>query len=521
MDLQEKIGQMLMTGLPSTEVTQEFVQLVEKYKISNVILFDRNIESSGQLRRLCSEIQEVVQRNTGHPALIAIDQEGGSVVRMPWDAVNMPGAMALAATGDLRSAYDAGRFTGEELRWLGVNFNLAPVADVNSNPDNPVIGNRAFGDTPETVTRWMLETMRGLRDGGVLCAVKHFPGHGDTSVDSHVGLPTVEKSLEELEQVELRPFAAAIAAGTDAVMTTHILFPRLEPEKLPGTMSRAVLTGLLRKKMGFGGMIITDCLEMGAICQKYGTVEGACMAARAGADMLCISHTQDLAAEAAERIFAAVQSGEIPAERIDEAVEHVLACKRRAAEYAERAVAVDLEAGRVLAERLVRESLTLVRGELFPLGDNPLFLGCYAYRSTLASGSPDRELSFADFMWERFGGKSIVTSVDPGEEEVENCVSAAKGHSSIVIGTYNGHMNSGQIALVNRICRETEADVLAVALRNPYDISLIDRRAVCVVAYEYTRKCFSALVDVLEGRECMRGQLSVVLPQSADGKYGI
>lgn len=513
MDLQEKIGQMIMTGLPSTEVTGEFIRLVEKYKISNVILFDRNIESSGQLRRLCGEIQEVVQRNTGHPALIAIDQEGGAVVRMPKDAVNMPGAMALAATGDLRSAYDAGRFAGEELRWLGVNFNLAPVADINSNPANPVIGNRAFGDTPETVTRWLLEMMRGLRDGGVLCAVKHFPGHGDTSVDSHVGLPTVEKSMEELEQVELRPFAAAIEAGTDAVMTTHILFPRLETETLPGTMSGAVLTGLLRKKMGFHGMIITDCLEMGAISHKFGTVEGAFMAVRAGADMLCISHTQDLAAEAAERICAAVRSGEISEERIDEAVEHVLACKHRAAEYAAGTSDVDLAAGRFLAERLVRESLTLVRGELFPLGDNPLFLGCYAYRSTLASSSPDRGLSFADFMRERFGGNAMVTTVDPGEEEIESCVSAAAGHSSVVIGTYNGHMNRGQITLVNRICRETGTDVLAVALRNPYDISLIDRRAVCVAAYEYTERCFSALADVLEGQESMRGRLSVTLPQ--------
>lgn len=505
MDLRAKIGQMLMTGISSTEVTQEFERLVEAYQIGNVILFDRNIESTEQLRRLCREIQEVVQRHTGHMALIAIDQEGGAVSRMPEDAVNMPGAMALAATGNPGSAYEAGRFTGEELRSMGVNFNLAPVVDINTNPANPVIGSRSFGDTPETVIRYSLEMIRGLQEGGVLCAVKHFPGHGDTAVDSHVGLPVAEKTLAELEETELRPFAAAVAAGVDAVMTTHILFPGLEPEQIPGTMSRAVLSGLLRRKMGFQGMIITDCMEMGAVAMHYGTAAGACRAAAAGADMLCISHTSALAAETAGRTYEAVCAGELPQERIEDAAAHVLACKRRAAEYAARPLAVDFAAGRRLAERLVRESLTLVRGQLFPLGDNPLFLGCYAYRSTLASSSPDQRLSFAGFMQERFGGRAAVTAVDPKPEEIDRCVALAAGHDCVVIGTYNGHMNRGQIDLANRICRETEAAVMVAALRDPYDIALIDERACCVAAYAYSRQCFTALADALAGQESMRG----------------
>lgn len=501
MDLRAKIGQMLMTGISSTEVTQEFERLVETYQIGNVILFDRNIESTEQLRCLCRDIQEVVLRYTGRMALIAVDQEGGAVSRMPADAVNMPGAMALAATGRPQSAYEAGKFTGEELRSMGINFNLAPVVDINTNPANPVIGCRSFGDTPETVIRYALEMMRGLQEGGVLCAVKHFPGHGDTAVDSHVGLPVVEKSLAELEEIELRPFAAAIAAGVDAVMTTHILFPGLEPKRVPGTMSEAVLSGLLRRKMGFQGMIITDCMEMGAVARNYGTVDGACRAAAAGADMLCISHTPALAAETAVRLAEAVRAGELPQKRIEEAAAHVLTCKHRAAVYAARPLAVDFAVGRRLAERLVRESLTRVRGKLFLPGENPLFLGCYAYRSTLASSSPDQRLSFAEFMQERFGGCAAVTVVDPEPEEISRCVMQAAEHERVFIGTYNGHMNHGQIDLANRICRETEAKVMVVALRDPYDIALVDERACCVAAYEYSRQCFTVLADVLAGQE--------------------
>lgn len=251
--------------------------------------------------------------------------------------------------------------------------------------------------------------------------------------------------------------------------------------------------------------MISDYMEMGAVAMHYGTAAGACRAAAAGADMLCISHTSALAAETAGRIYEAVCAGELPQERIEDAAAHVLACKRRAAEYAARPLAVDFAAGRRLAERLVRESLTLVRGQLFPLGDNPLFLGCYAYRSTLASSRPDQRLSFAGFMQERFGGRAAVTAVDPKPEEIDRCVALAAGHDCVVIGTYNGHMNRGQIDLANRICRETEAAVMVAALRDPYDIALIDERACCVAAYAYSRQCFTALADALAGQESMRG----------------
>ena len=274
MDLREQIGQRLVTGFPGTELTEDFRRMVREYKISNVILFRENITDCAQLKQLCGEIQALVRRETGHGAFITADQEGGLVTRLPGDAVNVPGAMAIAATGDPENAYRAGLLTGRELRALGVNFDLAPSVDVNSNPENPVIGARSYGDTPQEVSRYANRMIRGLLDGGVLCSAKHFPGHGDTDTDSHLALPCVDKSMEELERTELLPFREAVRAGVPAVMTTHILFPQLEPEHLPATMSRRIMTGLLREQMGFDGLIVSDCMEMRAIKDHFGTVNG-------------------------------------------------------------------------------------------------------------------------------------------------------------------------------------------------------------------------------------------------------
>lgn len=499
-----------MTGFPSTVIPPEFIELVEKYRVGNVILFSENIESLAQLKRLCREIQELVQRCTGQPALIAVDQEGGVVTRMPSDAANVPGAMALAATGNPELAFEAGRITGEELRDCGVNFNLAPDVDVNSNSDNPVIGVRSYGDRPETVIQYSGQMLRGLQAGGVLCAVKHFPGHGDTSVDSHMGLPIVNKPLFELEQTELPPFQAAIADGTDAVMTSHILFPQLEPKQLPATMSKAILTDLLRVKLGFQGIIITDCLEMGAITQNYGTSCAALHAISAGADILCISHTPASVAGAAEEIYRAVRKGALSEARLDEAVQHIVKGKNKLISRT-HCHPVDYDAHKKAVRQMLRNSLTLVRGTLPPLGRNPLFIGCYAYRSTLASTRPDRQVSFAEYLSDRLGGSALITSINPDEEEILHAVKQSAHHSCIVLGTYNGHISRGQIQLANRLCEAVNNRIIVVALRNPYDLALIDEKAACIAAYEYSVPCFEALAELLSGTLIPRGTLSVTL----------
>lgn len=306
MSLREKIGQMFVTGFPSTEITPELKEVIEHYKVGNIILFSHNIDNKYQLGELVTELQQWYTTHTGIPGFITIDQEGGRVTRMPKDATNVAGAMAIASSGRPENAYAAGRMTARELKALGINFNLAPVMDVNNNALNPVINVRSYGDSVATVSQYGIQMMKGLLDGGVMSSLKHFPGHGDTNVDSHIGLPTIEKTLEELEQLELLPFKAAIEQGAQAIMSAHILFPKIEKSGVPGTMSHTIITEILKGKLGYKGLVVSDCLEMDAIKRYYGTAKGALGAVKAGIDLVFISHTPETVKEAIHLIEEAV-----------------------------------------------------------------------------------------------------------------------------------------------------------------------------------------------------------------------
>ena len=231
-------GQRLVAGFEGYTVPESFQKLIRDCKIGNVILFRRNIQSAKQLRELCVFLHCLIRMETGLPPMILLDQEGGTVSRLGELGSVSPSAMAQGATGDPENAFRVGRMIGQELRAVGVNFNCAPILDCNTNPKNPVIGVRSFGGDPEKVADFGAAYARGLREAGVIACGKHFPGHGDTETDSHQGLPVVNKSLEEIERVELVSFRRAIEEKIDALMTAHVVFPALEPERIPSTVSR-------------------------------------------------------------------------------------------------------------------------------------------------------------------------------------------------------------------------------------------------------------------------------------------
>ena len=326
LSLRQQIGQRLLVGFRGESLDEEFVALVRDYKIGNVILFSRNLKSRAQMKELCGSIQSLIQRETGYGALIALDEEGGTVSRLPQDCPHMPGALKLAKSGNEALVYEAALATGRLLRELGANFNLAPVLDVNSNPLNPVIGPRSYGNTAQEVIRFSLQVIKAYSDAGILCCGKHFPGHGDTRVDSHLVLPVVDRDISMLEKAELKPFEAAIRTGIPAIMSAHILFPREDPRR-PATLSSRFLTGLLRQKMGFNGLILSDCLEMKAIADNFGSCQGGIMALEAGADILCISHTAALAREIALEAEARVLSGQMDAKAMEASAGRVIAAK--------------------------------------------------------------------------------------------------------------------------------------------------------------------------------------------------
>jgi beta-N-acetylhexosaminidase len=328
---------MLMSTFEGTSMSPGLASLIDELHVGNVVLLDRNVVSPEQLQSLTAAIQERAKTANGQPMLIAADQEGGTVQRLKPGFTRIPDAVAVGQTGDLNYARSLGRTMGKELRGAGVNLDLAPVFDVNDNPLNPVIGPRAFGSTPEVVRDFGLAVMAGLQDEGVLATAKHFPGHGNTSTDSHFALPVVTKSRAQLEATELMPFRAAITAGIPVVMIDHVAYPALDPSGLPASVSQPIQTGLLRGEMGFKGVIITDDMAMVGVSSVMGPEEAAVQAVLAGADILLCACDYQGGASAPSHLqrlrnglLDAVRTGRISEARIDESYNRIVEAKRRA-----------------------------------------------------------------------------------------------------------------------------------------------------------------------------------------------
>lgn len=283
MCLEQKIGQKLVVGFEGLTPPPALCQLIEESKIGGVILFKRNIDTILQLAHLCQELQSL----SPIPLFICIDHEGGRVSRLKEPFTPFLSASILGKTGDPELALAQGRVMARELRAVEINVNLAPVLDVNTNPSNPVIGDRALGDNPEVVAKLGVKIIEGFRMEGTIATGKHFPGHGDTSLDSHYALPVADKTEEEMKRVELLPFQEAIAAGLNMIMTAHVLYPKLDP-KFPATLSENIIQGILRQDMGFDGVVITDDMRMKALTLHFSWDEALIKALEAGCDLILI-----------------------------------------------------------------------------------------------------------------------------------------------------------------------------------------------------------------------------------------
>ena len=327
MTTEEKIGQMIMMdfrsnadGTPMTELSQEAAEEIAAYHLGGVILFAENLDTAEQTKTLTEKMQEAAAL----PLFIGIDEEGGIVSRL--DKSNIPHEEIPSAAlmeGDTARAEEAGRTIGRELRELGINVDFAPVADIYTNPDNTVIGERAFGTDAQTVSDMAAAFAAGLAEEGILAAAKHFPGHGDTATDSHYGVAMAEQTLEELRAVEFLPFQRLIEEGIPFVMAGHITTPNATEDGLPASLSAQTLA-LLRQELGFEGIIITDAMNMGAITEAFSPAESAVMAVEAGADMVLMPADLE---EAFRGLEEAVTSGEITEERLEESVRRILAEK--------------------------------------------------------------------------------------------------------------------------------------------------------------------------------------------------
>jgi beta-N-acetylhexosaminidase len=331
-----KIGQILMAGVAGTTLSDDARHLIGDLHVGNVVLMGPNVEAPAQVRALTRSLQTLAAVANGGWLLVATDQEGGRVQRLRDGFTRLPDAATVGAARERNRVRAYGRVVGDELRAVGVNLDLAPVLDVNDNPLNPVIGDRAFGTTPEPVEAAATAFLTGLQDVGVGGTGKHFPGHGNTSTDSHYTLPVVLKDRAALDAVELRPFRAAIAAGVDAIMLAHVVYPALDPSGLPATVSHAIATCLLRQELGFDGVILTDDMGMAGIAEVYSPEEAAVQAALAGADILVCARLDlpvacrpDMLFQLRAGLLQAVANGRLPLARVDESVRRIAALKAR------------------------------------------------------------------------------------------------------------------------------------------------------------------------------------------------
>jgi beta-N-acetylhexosaminidase len=317
--LEKKVGQIIHIGLYGKAASSSIEEVIRRYHPGGIILFAANLGRAPEIKKLNADLQRLSLKHTGIPLLISIDQEGGRVIRVTDGVTDFPGMMALGQSGDLRLAYVTGFITARELRSLGFNFILAPVLDVNNNPDNPVINTRSAGSDPAIVSEIGTAYMLGVIDARSLPAIKHFPGHGDTNTDSHYALPVISRTEAQLNEVELLPFKKAIDAGAPAVMVAHILFEQLDHEN-PSTLSPAIVNGLLRTKLGFQGLVITDAMEMKAVADRYPMGEAALKALKAGVDITLLTAQSDHIRQIHKRLMQAVTNQEIDIAVIDAAV---------------------------------------------------------------------------------------------------------------------------------------------------------------------------------------------------------
>ncbi|MGF1341675.1 glycoside hydrolase family 3 N-terminal domain-containing protein [Streptomyces flavovirens] len=544
MSLEEKVGQLFVMrvyGHSATAPDQADIdanldeigvrtaaELISTYHVGGIIYFTwaHNTRDPHQIADLSNGIQRAgLAQPTPVPLLVSTDQEHGIVCRVGEPATLLPGAMALGAGGSRSDTREAARIAGAELAALGINQNYAPDADVNVNPANPVIGVRSFGSDPQSVAGLVTAQVKGYQGAGVASTAKHFPGHGDTSTDSHTGLPSILHTRQEWAELDAPPFRAAVAAGIDSIMTAHIVVPALDPSEDPATLSRPILTGILREELGYDGVVVTDSLGMEGVRTKYGDERVPVLALQAGVDQLL--NPPDLSV-AWNAVLEAVRSGEITEARIEESILRILRLKSRLGLFRDPYVThrgVDRTVGTrehlAAADRVAERTTTLLAhpGRLLPLSRRThrdvLVVGADPASPSGTTGPPTTTLADA-FRELGFTATALPTGTAPSQATIDQAVAAAAGRDAVVVATYNVTASSSQRTLVGALAA-TGVPVITLAIRNPYDIAhLADTGyAASLAAYSWTDVELRAAVRVIAGRARPKGRLPVPV-QRAD-----
>ncbi|WP_369259560.1 glycoside hydrolase family 3 protein [Streptomyces sp. R35] len=543
MTLEEKVGQLFVMrvyGHSATAPDQADIdanlkeigvrtaaELVAKYRVGGIIYFAwaHNTRNPHQIADLSNGIQAAsLAQPRGLPVLVSTDQEHGIVARVGKPATLFPGAMALGAGGSRDDARTVGRIAGAELHAIGIRQDYSPVSDVNVNPANPVIGVRSFGADPDAVAGLVAAEVKGYQRSGVAATAKHFPGHGDTAVDSHFGFPVITHTREVWSALDAVPFRAAIRAGIDSIMTAHIMVPALDPSGDPATLSHPILTGILREELGYDGVVVTDSLMMEGVRTKYGDDRVPVLALKAGVDQLLNPPSLDVAWNA---VLNAVRGGELTEARLDESILRVLRLKSKLGLLDDPFVTdsgVDRTVGTPAhlrtADRIADRTTTLLVNKegLLPLSrrrtPKVLVVGADPASPSLSDGPPTTVLAGA-LTELGFTATALSTGTAPSTATIAKAVAAARDANAVVVGTYNVTATGSQKTLVDQLVA-TGVPVIAIAIRNPYDVAQLPGVGACLAAYSWTDVELRAAARVIAGRRHPRGTLPVPVQRADD-----
>lgn len=504
-----KVGQLFFLAYPGRD-PQVIKPIIEEFGITGCYISQDNAETFAEAAAITEQLQSFMQELPGKiPMILGVDQEGAWGVLVP-ESCTGPGNLALGAAGDPKLTEEMYRVFGEEMLSVGYNTLLSPCADVNLNPDSPIIGTRSFGEFPEAVAEHVYHAVQGAKRTGVLTTIKHFPGHGDTSGDTHRELPTVDKSLEELMKNDLLPFKRGIEAGADLVMTSHILYPQLDP-KFPATLSRIILQDLLRERLGFQGVIVSDSMNMGAIRKYYDPAESTLMALQAGVDVIMLAeehydhdqHYLEKQLQSLRRVKEAIVRGELPMEVVDEKLMRILKLKFQHMKVkAAPLTAEQRRANRAVEEECARRAITLIAD---PKGNWPVQMDgsvicinatpreAYANMVNIRGIGPNQ----ATPAFDTFQGELARLAPEVkffASEQLEEALQSATPASTVLVVTEDYPLPGEDFAKekqqdnVRRIIRECGEKVVVIGLRSAYEFKQYPAGVTYVSAFS-SRTC--------------------------------
>ncbi|AIF66575.1 hypothetical protein GZ22_07960 [Terribacillus saccharophilus] len=574
MSVEQKVGQMLMPDFRNwqkqgeskatgfTEMNDEVGSIIQKYHLGGVILFAENVVGTEQTVRLIDGLQDA---SPELPLFITIDQEGGIVTRLQ-TGTNLPGNMALGATRSEKYAYQTGEIIGKELSSLGVNVNFGPSLDVNNNPDNPVIGVRSYSSNPELVSKLGIQTIKGLQRTDIAATAKHFPGHGDTATDSHYGLPLVTHDKDRLHAVELLPFQNAIDEGVDMIMTAHVQFPAFDDTTyiskkdgqeilVPATLSKKVLTGLLREEMGFEGVIVTDALNMKAIADNFGQEEAVVLALKSGVDIALMPaqvnslEMEENLASVYNAVLEAIESGDLPMEQVNASVERILKLKEKRGiltpdnapieeKVAESLKVVGNKEHLKKEKNMAEDAVTLLKNEDKTLpfklkkGDNVLVLAPFDDQveamtrsiNELKGKKKDVEITGYAFSEKSFNGE-VAAMIDEADYVITGSY-VVKNDPAVNDGVIDDSIQDSSkwaTAFPRAVMKDAEAKnkkFVLMSLRNPYDVGNFEEAKAVLAVYgfkgysngAYRQPNIPAGIKTIFGESKPKGKLPVDIP---------